>query len=84
MPYTIKLGDYGLARRAADTLSLEGTSTGAGSDGNVPFTPYVSTRWYRAPEILLRAPTQTGAVDVWAAAALMAEIFSLQPLLSGV
>lgn len=86
MPYTIKLGDFGLARHAAPRIPLEGTSDGRGGhDRGSPqlFTPYVSTRWYRAPEILLRAAAQTTAVDVWAAGAVMAEVWSLQPLLPG-
>ncbi len=36
---TVKLADFGLARE---------TREGA---GGVPFTEYVSTRWYRAPEV---------------------------------
>ena len=36
----LKLADYGLAR---EIRSMP------------PFTDYISTRWYRAPELLLRA-----------------------------
>lgn len=37
---TIKIADFGLAKSIND---------------EVPFTDYVSTRWYRAPEIILGA-----------------------------
>jgi male germ cell-associated kinase len=39
---TVKLADFGLAREIRSTP---------------PFTDYVSTRWYRAPEVLLRSQT---------------------------
>ena len=48
-----------------------------------PLTGYVSTRWYRAPEVLLRAATYGRAVDVWAAGAVVAEIAALRPLFPG-
>jgi len=38
----VKLADFGLAREIR---------------ARPPFTDYVSTRWYRAPEILLRSTT---------------------------
>lgn len=34
-----------------------------------PFTDYVGTRWYRAPECLLRDTTYSSPVDIWAAGA---------------
>nr|GEU93634.1 cyclin-dependent kinase F-4-like isoform X1 [Tanacetum cinerariifolium] len=44
---------------------------------------YVSTRWYRAPEVLLQSPTYGSAVDMWAMGAIMAELFTLRPLFPG-
>ncbi|XP_073033469.1 cyclin-dependent kinase F-4-like isoform X1 [Primulina eburnea] len=64
----IKIADFGLAR---ETNSFP------------PFTNYVSTRWYRAPEVLLQAPTYGPPVDMWAMGAIMAELFSLHPLFPG-
>lgn len=46
-------------------------------------TTYVSTRWYRAPEILLSATTYSTAVDIFAVGCIMAELYELRPLLPG-
>ena len=56
-----KLCDFGQARS---------------SDASGRLTEYVSTRWYRAPELLLRAPRYGTPIDVWAAGVLMAELFT--------
>lgn len=64
----LKIADLGLARE----ISSE-----------APYTEYVSTRWYRAPEVLLQAPIYSSAVDMWAMGAIMAELFSLRPLFPG-
>ncbi|XP_060211394.1 cyclin-dependent kinase F-4-like [Lycium barbarum] len=65
---TIKVADFGLAREI---------------NAQPPYTEYVSTRWYRAPEILLQSPIYGPAVDMWAMGAIMAELFSLRPLFPG-
>ncbi|XP_031502285.1 cyclin-dependent kinase F-4-like [Nymphaea colorata] len=65
---TIKIADFGLAR---EVLSQP------------PYTEYVSTRWYRAPEVLLQSPVYDSAVDMWAMGAIMAELFTLSPLFPG-
>ncbi|XP_031483093.1 cyclin-dependent kinase F-4-like [Nymphaea colorata] len=64
----IKIADFGLAR---EVLSKP------------PYTEYVSTRWYRAPEVLLQSPVYDAAVDMWAMGAIMAELFTLHPLFPG-
>uniref|UniRef100_A0A2N9HLH7 Protein kinase domain-containing protein n=1 Tax=Fagus sylvatica TaxID=28930 RepID=A0A2N9HLH7_FAGSY len=64
----LKIADFGLAR--------EVSSTG-------PYTEYVSTRWYRAPEVLLQSSSYTPAVDMWAAGAILAELFTLSPIFPG-
>jgi serine/threonine protein kinase len=48
-----------------------------------PYTDYVSTRWYRAPEILLRSTSYNSPVDLWAMGTIMAELYTLRPLLPG-
>lgn len=37
-----------------------------------PFTDYVSTRWYRAPELLLRCTNYNSPVDIFALGCIMA------------
>ena len=48
-----------------------------------PFTEYISTRWYRAPELLFRFPTYSAPVDVFALGCLVAEMYLKKPLFQG-
>ena len=48
-----------------------------------PHTDYVSTRWYRAPEVLLRSPNYNAPIDIWAVGCMMAELVMLRPLFPG-
>ena len=43
----------------------------------------MSTRWYRAPEILFASRHYTPAVDVWSAGAVIGELLTLCPLFPG-
>lgn len=63
------LADFGLARWFGIPLR--------------PMTPRVVTLWYRAPELLLQAPTQTTSVDMWAAGCILGELLGHKPLLPG-
>ena len=64
----VKIADFGLAREIRS---------------KPPFTDYVSTRWYRAPEILLRSTNYNSPVDIFACGAMMAEYYMLRPLFPG-
>ena len=64
----VKLGDFGLAREI---------------NSDPPYTDYISTRWYRAPEILLRSTNYNSAVDIFAMGWIMAELYMLRPLFPG-
>ncbi|KAH9982906.1 kinase-like domain-containing protein [Lactifluus volemus] len=64
----VKLADFGLAR---ETRSKP------------PYTEYVSTRWYRAPEVLLKSRDYSNPVDMWALGTIMAELVNLRPLFPG-
>lgn len=48
-----------------------------------PRTPYISTRWYRAPECLLTSGQYGPKMDVWALGTVFYEILELQPLFPG-
>ena len=48
-----------------------------------PHTDYVSTRWYRAPEILLHSTTYNSPVDIFAMGCIASELFTGQPLFPG-
>jgi len=65
----VKLADFGLARA---------------TDSKPPYTEYVSTRWYRAPEVLLRSTEYGPPVDMWALGTILAEMLNLKPLFPGV
>jgi serine/threonine protein kinase len=48
-----------------------------------PFTDYVATRWYRAPELLLKFSSYSTPVDIFALGCVVAEMFLLKPLFQG-
>lgn len=48
-----------------------------------PHTSYVSTRWYRAPECVLRSHHYNFVSDVFAAGCIMGELYLQQPLFPG-
>lgn len=64
----VKLADFGLAREVRS---------------RPPYTDYVSTRWYRAPEVLLRSPSYNSPIDLFALGCIFAELLTLQPLAPG-
>ncbi|KAF8272889.1 Pkinase-domain-containing protein [Lactarius quietus] len=65
---TIKVADFGLARRYGDPVGVGG------------MTQLVVTLWYRAPEILLGAKTYSTAVDMWSVGCIFAELMLKEPL----
>ena len=64
----LKIADFGLAKEIRS---------------RPPFTEYVATRWYRAPEIILRTENYNSPVDIWACGVIMAELFIARPLFQG-
>lgn len=70
---TLKLADFGLARVFQDAKDFTCTS----------ITDYVTTRWYRAPEILAGWTQYGSAVDMWAVGCIIAELFRRLPLFPG-
>lgn len=60
----VKLCDFGLAREIRS---------------RPPYTDYVATRWYRAPEIILRSTNYNSPVDVFALGCIIAELFEGKP-----
>ncbi|PWA43698.1 serine/threonine-protein kinase Unc-51 [Artemisia annua] len=48
-----------------------------------PFTYYVSTVCYRAPEVFLRSPIYDSAVDMWAMGAIIIELVTLTQIFEG-
>ena len=48
-----------------------------------PFTDYVSTRWYRAPEIILCTEDYDYSIDIFAIGSIFAELILRKPLCPG-
>ena len=46
-------------------------------------TDYISTRWYRAPELLFGSEDYTTAVDVWSIGCIFAELLTRSAFLPG-
>ncbi|XP_008320268.1 serine/threonine-protein kinase ICK isoform X2 [Cynoglossus semilaevis] len=67
-PELVKIADFGLVREIRS---------------RPPYTDYVSTRWYRAPEVLLRSTSYSSPIDQWAVGCIMAELYTLKPLFPG-
>ena len=57
----VKIADFGLAR---EIRSIP------------PYTEYVSTRYYRAPECILKSTNYNSPMDIWAVGCIMAEIYN--------
>ena len=66
----LKLADFGLAKEMKRH-----------NIGN--HTEYVSTRWYRAPELVLRSSSYNEQVDIFALGAIMGELYLGRPLFPG-
>jgi len=76
----LKLCDFGASRELQEPTS--GSSSNS-SGGSSDLTNYVGSRWYRAPESLGNRTDYGVEVDVWAAAAIAAEVASGVNLFSG-
>jgi len=64
----VKLADFGLAKEIKS---------------DPPFTDYVATRWYRAPEVILNSKTYSSPIDIFALGAIIAELYLNEPLFPG-
>ena len=68
-PLSVKIIDFGTCK----DLTVE----------SGPHTSYVSTRWYRAPECVLRSHHYNFTSDVFSAGCVMAELYLQHPLFPG-
>ncbi|KAH0570407.1 Mitogen-activated protein kinase [Spironucleus salmonicida] len=69
---TLQVCDLGLARLIHEV-----------SNSDTKMTEYVSTRWYRAPEIILGDPKYGQPVDIFSIGCIFAELILRRPLLPG-
>ncbi|CAJ0586764.1 unnamed protein product, partial [Mesorhabditis spiculigera] len=68
----LKIGDFGMAR-SIDQLQEPGNG----------MTQYVSTRWYRAPELLFSMIDYDTKVDIWSAGCILGELITRKQLFPG-
>ncbi|KAG0576676.1 hypothetical protein KC19_5G098500 [Ceratodon purpureus] len=66
-----------------DLLKLADFGSCRGVYSKHPYTEYISTRWYRAPECLLTDGYYTYKMDMWGVGCVLFEIVSLFPLFPG-
>jgi serine/threonine protein kinase len=66
----LRLCDMGLSREYSMQKEVE-------------MTTYVSTRWYRAPELLLKYPKSGPAIDMWSVGCIFAEMLGKKVLFQG-
>ena len=69
---SVKLCDFGLARTFNE-----------GDICQTVMTEYVSTRWYRAPELIIGSNHYSEGVDMWAVGCIVAELYAGRPLFPG-
>lgn len=70
----VKICDFGTARSVASQ----------GDEAEIPvFESYVTSRWYRAPEILFGSTSYGKGVDLWSVGTVLAEMLSTKPLFAG-
>ncbi|KAJ9455924.1 hypothetical protein DIPPA_22741 [Diplonema papillatum] len=66
-----------------DTLKLADFGSCRGIYSKQPFTEYIATRWYRAPECLLTDGYYNYKMDLWGVGCVFFEVVSLYPLFPG-
>jgi len=72
-----------LVDKSAMVLKLADFGSCRGTHSKQPFTGYIATRWYRAPECLLTDGCYGPEMDIWAAGSVLFELISLYPLFPG-
>jgi mitogen-activated protein kinase 1/3 len=83
----VKICDLGFARglKNEETKDSATSSASAAASESAPLghkrslTAHVVSRWYRAPEIILKQHEYTSAVDMWSAGCIFAELLKKLP-----
>lgn len=69
----LQICDFGLARLVSEMSQNTDTR----------MTEYVSTRWYRAPEVILGDPKYGQAIDIFSCGCILAELIMRRPIFPG-
>ena len=80
---TLKVCDFGLARTVHSTSAAESKLDIANQHRQRrrlqrQLTRHVSTRWYRAPEVILLHKEYGAAMDMWSIGCIFAELLTMQ------
>lgn len=67
-----------------DCIKLADFGSCKGIYSKVPYTEYISTRWYRAPECLMTDGYYDYKMDIWGYGCVLFEMVSKMPLFNGV
>jgi renal tumor antigen len=68
---------------SGEILKLADFGSCKGIYSKQPFTDYICTRWYRAPECLLTDGYYNYKADMWSLGCVFAEMLTLKPLFTG-
>lgn len=79
----VKIADFGLARNTKGNQLNFKKYYYNDEDDDRPMSEYVCTRWYRAPECILRSKQYTEAIDVFSLGVIYCEILKLNPIFPG-
>jgi len=79
---TIKITDFGMARGLKHDEEEVDCASPQQSD-EVLLSEYVTTRWYRAPEIMLCSRHYHYSIDVWSIACIHCEMILRKPIFAG-
>ena len=78
----LKICDFGLAR-GIDQSQFTLPGVDQDFEFGQALTKYVVTRWYRAPEVVLRTQNYDEGIDLWAVGCVFAELLGRQPVFPG-
>eukprot|EP00729_Bicosta_minor_P000154 gene154-32868_t len=79
----VRILDFGMARIKSGVGGPVGAAAPVQPAAAPMMTDYVSTRYYRAPEIITNAGMYDGAVDMWSVGCILAELVSGRILFTG-
>ena len=74
--FQIKICDFGLGRGISEKED-------GNNDDNNNITEYVTTRWYRAPEVILCHSQYSKEMDIWSIGCFFAELMARYPIFRG-
>lgn len=77
--FVIKIADFGSSHR----IDSHHHNTTSSHSHHGPYTEYISTRWYRAPECLLTNGYYDWYMDIWGVGCVFYELLTNTPLFTG-